>query len=328
MNGEPTVWVDGFLATDLIELSNDLDDLDRPGWWAVVGEFEGSWQLARFGRVEQQPMPEGNWDFAGQWVSSCSRDQYMDDVERLREAISRGEIYQTNLCRVLSAHCTEDLLGLAALLQARHPAPHAAWMRLPDIEIVCASPERFLEREGTTVLSSPIKGTARTAEEMTEKDRAENVMIVDLVRHDLAQVCLPGSVTTPRLLGFEEHPGLVHLVSDVQGTLNPQASWSSLLRATFPPGSVTGAPKLSALNFIAQLEAAPRGPYCGAIGWVDGERGRLAVGIRTFWRRATSDLLHFGTGAGITWGSDPAAEWDETELKAARLMALANGRDR
>lgn len=128
----------------------------------------------------------------------------------------------------------------------------------------------------------------------------------------------------------EDHPGLTHLVSTVTGDLRPAVQWPEVLAATFPPGSVSGAPKSSALAAIADLEPEPRGPYCGAIGWIDVDRGtaELAVGIRTFWsvRVGPRRVLRFGTGAGITWGSDPHQEWAETELKAARLTALASGR--
>jgi para-aminobenzoate synthetase component 1 len=136
-------------------------------------------------------------------------------------------------------------------------------------------------------------------------------------------VARPGTVTVPDLCAVEKHPGLVHLVSTVRARLLPGVTWPDLLEATFPPGSVSGAPKLSALDIIGALEPAPRGPYCGAVGWVDARRGtaELAVGIRTFW--IEHEVVKFGTGAGITWGSDPGGEWRETELKAARLVALA-----
>ena len=148
-------------------------------------------------------------------------------------------------------------------------------------------------------------------------------MIIDLVRNDLQRVCRPGSVEVTGLLQVEHHPGLVHLVSTVRGRLRGDARWPDVLAATTPPGSVSGAPKSSALRAIADLEPVPRGPYCGAVGWVDADRGRacLAVGIRTFWW--DSGQLRFGTGAGITWGSDAEGEWRETELKARRLLALA-----
>jgi para-aminobenzoate synthetase component 1 len=223
---------------------------------------------------------------------------------------------------------------LTALLARGNPAPYAGTVRLPahGVEVATASPELFLRRAGRVMESGPIKGTGRTAADLLEKDRAENVMIVDLVRNDLGRVCATGSVTVPALCAVEQHPGLVHLVSTVRGELAEGTGWPELLVGTFPPGSVTGAPKSSALRIIDTLETAPRGPYCGGIGWVDADRGtgELAVGIRTFWidRTATGGpVLRFGTGAGITWGSDPEREWDETELKASRLLAVAGGAD-
>ena len=184
-------------------------------------------------------------------------------------------------------------------------------------------------RDGRLV-TRPIKGTAPTPELMLPKDHAENVMIVDLMRNDLSGVCEPGSVSVDELCVIEAHPGLVHLVSTVSGRERAGARWPDIFDATFPPGSVSGAPKSSALTTIGDLEPTPRGPYCGAIGWVDGDTGtaELAVGIRTFWADRDAQgvrRLSFGTGAGITWHSDPAGEWRETELKAARLIGLAAG---
>ncbi|MBB0246286.1 anthranilate synthase component I family protein, partial [Streptomyces alkaliphilus] len=271
----------------------------------------------------------------GHWTSSLDRAAYTAGVRRIRDHIAAGEVYQANLCRVLSAPvgADTDADALAADLAAGNPAPHAGVIRLPSrgVEIACASPELFLRREGAVVVSGPIKGTGRTEADLLEKDRAENVMIVDLVRNDIGRICLPGTVTVPRLCAVEAHPGLVHLVSTVRGELREDTGWPELLAATFPPGSVTGAPKSSALRILRALETAPRGPYCGAVGWVDADRRRaeLAVGIRTFWiERVPSGAgeLRFGTGAGITWGSDPEREWRETELKASRLLAIAAGR--
>jgi len=149
-------------------------------------------------------------------------------------------------------------------------------------------------------------------------------MIVDLVRNDLGRVCEWGSVRVPALLSTEAHPGLVHLVSTVEGVLRPGCGWAEAIDATFPPGSVTGAPKLAALGHIARLEPVSRGVYCGAVGWVDADRevGDLNVAIRTFW--VEDGLLCFGTGGGVTWDSTPEGEWAETELKARRLVAIAS----
>lgn len=330
--GEPVAHLGGMLATDLQEVSEDLRVLDGSGRWAVVVTFEGRVLCARFARWRSGDVPDtGAWAGPGaaDWSTSLDRADYMKAVREVRGRIAAGTVYQVNVCRVMSAplhHRSSefDLLPLAARLAARHDAPYGGALRLPGLQVVTASPELFLRRDGDIVTSAPIKGTGRTAADLTDKDAAENVMIVDLVRHDLAQVTEPGTVAVDRLLAVEHHPGLVHLVSTVSGRLSPGHGWPEIFAATFPPGSVTGAPKSTALAAIAELEPVPRGPYCGAIGWVDADtgRGELAVGIRTFW--AESGRLHFGTGAGITWGSDPDREWAETELKAERLVGLAS----
>ncbi|GAA2712545.1 chorismate-binding protein [Streptomyces luteosporeus] len=337
----PMARFGGLLATDLRDVTSDPAALESSGWWAVVADFDGGLRCARFGDVRPAPpLPDAQaWRGPApeEWTSSLDRDGYVAGVRRIREHIAAGEVYQANLCRVLSAPLPDadraDVDALTALLAHGNPAPYAGTVRLPahGIEIATASPELYLRRTGRTVESGPIKGTGRTAADLLEKDHAENVMIVDLVRNDLGRVCATGSVTVPELCAVEPHPGLVHLVSTVRGELADGAGWPELLAGTFPPGSVTGAPKASALDIIEALERAPRGPYCGGIGWVDADRGtgELAVGIRTFWIDRTAPggpVLRFGTGAGITWGSDPEREWAETELKAARLLAIASGR--
>ncbi|MET9115565.1 chorismate-binding protein [Streptomyces longwoodensis] len=327
------------LATGLLDVTDDPAALDSAGFWAVSADFEGRLVCARFADVRHAPVPApvpGRWrgPAAGDWTSSLDSAAYQEGVRRIRAHIAAGEVYQANLCRVLSAPVPPDtdVDALTALLARGNPAPYAGTIRLPGhgVEIATASPELFLRRDGRTVLSGPIKGTGRTEADLLDKDYAENVMIVDLVRNDIGRVCATGSVTVPDLCAVEKHPGLVHLVSTVRGELREDTGWPELLAAAFPPGSVTGAPKSSALRIIDALETAPRGPYCGGIGWVDADRGtgELAVGIRTFWiDRPGPDaaVLRFGTGAGITWGSDPEGEWRETELKASRLLAVASG---
>ncbi|MEU9102667.1 chorismate-binding protein [Streptomyces sp. NPDC048361] len=326
------------VASDLRDVTSDPEALDSTGFWAVSADFEGRLVCARFADVRTRPVPEpvpGAWrgPAADDWMSSLDHAAYTAGVRRIREHIAAGEVYQANLCRVLSAPLPDpaaaDVDALTALLARGNPAPYAGTIRLPahGVEIATASPELFLRRTGRVVESGPIKGTGRTAADLLEKDHAENVMIVDLVRNDMGRVCASGTVSVPELCAVEEHPGLVHLVSTVRGELREGAGWRELLDATFPPGSVTGAPKSSALRIIDALETAPRGPYCGGIGWVDADRGtaELAVGIRTFWVDRSQGVLRFGTGAGITWGSDPEGEWRETELKASRLLAIASG---
>ena len=344
-------WFAGRLARGVVEhadLAERPDALSTPGWWALVGTFEGrvdAWRFAEVGPDTAGGTAPWRGPAREAWTSSLDRAGYVAGVERVRAHVRDGFVYQTNLCRVLRADlpgtdgAEPDAGALARRLAAGNPAPYAGGVHVPSggpvpgAWVVTASPELFLRVRDGVATSGPIKGTARTPEGLTPKDRAENVMITDLVRNDLQRVCRPGTVRVSTLLGLEQHPGLVHLVSTVDGDLTDDVrhapdSLTQVLAATFPPGSVSGAPKSSALRVVAELEPVPRGPYCGLVGWAhvgpDGDlSAELAVGIRTFWW--ADGVLRFGTGAGITWGSDPDAEWDETELKAARLVALASG---
>lgn len=328
----PLAVVGGRLATGLIDLTPDLAALDSSGFWAVVLPFDGDPICARFANVRPaRPWPGPPWrgPATDSWTSSLSEATFKAGVSTIRAAIAAGDVYQVNLTRVLSAPMPPggDVAALGAALAEGNPAPYSAVVRIPaaGCEVASASPERFLWREGDLVSSAPIKGTASDPAGLTAKDEAENVMIVDLVRNDLGRVCEFGSVTVPSLLAVEHHPGLVHLVSTVSGRLRPGCGWAEAIGATFPPGSVTGAPKVAALEQISSLEPVPRGIYCGAVGWVDADRrlGDLNVAIRTFW--AEDGQLHFGTGGGITWGSNPDDEWAETELKARHLLRVASG---
>jgi para-aminobenzoate synthetase component 1 len=247
-------------------------------------------------------------------------------VERIREAISDGWVYQVNACRQLKVESDRDeLASLFGKLLTENPAPHAAYFSTPQLKIASASPELFISRDGSGLKTSPIKGTQSLSElGFGNKDQSENVMIVDLMRNDLGRICKPGSVDVSQLLRSEDHPGLRHLVSDVVGQLKDDMSWKEIFEALLPAGSISGAPKSSALSVIAENEEIRRGPYCGILGWVEGDRCELSVAIRIFWQE-NDGFLKFGTGAGITYGSDPVSEWDETELKAKRLISIAGG---
>jgi para-aminobenzoate synthetase component 1 len=266
-----------------------------------------------------------------EWSSSLDRGAFEAAVDTILELIRAGECYQVNLTRRLTGGRALDPVALFAALEARNPAPHAALVRMhaggAPLAVVSASPECFLGWRGRAVETRPIKGTGRAAAALraSAKDRAENVMIVDLARNDLGRVCEPGSITVPSLCAVESHPGLHHLVSTVQGRLRPSTGIGELVRATFPPASVTGAPKPRVLQIIEDLEPVRRGVYCGAVGWIDTERdaGELAVAIRTF--TVVPGATHLGVGGGIVADSDPAAEWAETELKAERLLQCAAG---
>jgi para-aminobenzoate synthetase component 1 len=328
----PLAVVGGRLCTDLLDVTDDLAALDGGGFWAVVLPYDGPPVCARFATVRPAtPWPGPPWigPPIDRWRTSLDRETYCEGVRSIRASIAAGDVYQVNLCRILAAPLPRDadVAALGAALAEGNPAPYSAVVRLPDhgVEVASASPERFLRRDGALVESKPIKGTAATPDGFLPKDRAENVMIVDLVRNDLGRVCEWGSVHVPELLAVESHPGLHHLVSTVRGRLRAGCGWAEAIDATFPPGSVTGAPKLAALATIDRLEEASREVYCGAIGWVDADRreGDLNVAIRTFW--FTGGEVRFGTGGAITWDSTPAGEWEETELKARNLIRVASG---
>ncbi|MEX1217859.1 MAG: anthranilate synthase component I family protein [Acidimicrobiales bacterium] len=332
---EPLAVIGGTVASGLIDLTSDLSALDSSGWWAVVIPFDGEPVCARFERRRPTAaLPRSTTEWAGPspqaWTSSLSQSEYADRIAQIRNAIAAGDVYQVNLTRRMSAPLPHDasMLALGHRLAAGNPAPFAAVIELPEanIRVASASPELFLSRDGHRVRSAPIKGTTSTGGNFSEKDCAENVMIVDLVRNDLGRVCQTGTVLVPNLLERQHHPGLDHLVSTVEGELRENANWPELLAATFAPGSVTGAPKIAAVEQIRSLEPVERGIYCGAIGWVDADRniGELNVAIRTFW--VEEDTLCFGTGGAVTWDSTADDEWAETELKANRLIALASDR--
>lgn len=323
----------GVTARGLVEVSHDLASLSAGGRWAVAITFEGQVTLARFQEWSAEPptaVEIGRWHGpqVTAWADSLPQPEYVAGVRAIRKRIAAGDVYQVNLCRVLSARLPDpiaaDPAALWRHLREGNPAPYQGFLRLPGTAIVSASPELFLRHSEGLLTSGPIKGTATDAAGLTDKDRAENVMIVDLIRNDLSRVSVPGTVEVPHLLRVEEHPGLVHLVSYVSGRVLPDVGWREILAATMPPGSVSGAPKLAALSVITDLEPSPREFYCGAFGWIDVDAGtaELAVAIRSFW--VSDGHVRFGTGAGITWGSDPEGEWQETQLKARRLVRLAS----
>jgi para-aminobenzoate synthetase component I len=274
-------------------------------------------------------------------TSNFTRDEYIAAIQRIKERIAAGDIYQANLTQQLSIKVAEDLRPEHIFLRLRgfHPASFAAFIRRREDVVISASPERFLRVEAggsgsgrkRRVEAWPIKGTrarGRNAEEdarlraelyESEKDRAENVMIVDLLRNDLGRVCEYGSVEVPELYTVQEHPTLFHLVSKVRGRLRDDVTATDLLRAAFPCGSVTGAPKIRAIEIIDEIETAPRGLSMGAIGYFsfDGALD-LSVAIRTM--TVSHGAARFNVGGGIVADSDPALEYEESLVKARALL--------
>ena len=321
------------------------DHLEEKAWLISTGIEEGG-----RGQSEQRAAARATWvrerllaaappvrdnpaPVAKPPESSVTRAEYEAGVSRIREYIAAGDVYQVNLSQRFHAPFRGSPLALYRRLRARNPAPFGAYLEFAGAAITSISPERFLRLDATTRAAEarPIKGTrprgATPAEDAalaralsaSEKDRAENIMIVDLVRNDLGKVCRPGSVTVPKLFALESHPTVHHLVSTVTGVLAEDRDAFDLLCAAFPGGSVTGAPKIRAMEIIAELERAPRGVYCGAIGYVSNTGAMdFNIPIRTIVLR--DGMATFHAGAGIVWDSEPAAEYEETLAKARPML--------
>jgi para-aminobenzoate synthetase component 1 len=258
----------------------------------------------------------------GPWERTWTSAAYADAVEAVRAAIADGDVYQVNLVQHLSAPFAGDASLLAQRLAPLRPLVHRA-LTGEGWSIVSASPELFLSRRGRVVRTKPIKGTRPAGEAAdlvaSPKDAAEHVMIVDLERNDQSRVCEPGSVRWPTLMRPEPMAGVEHLVSTVEGTVREDVGLADLLAATFPGGSVTGAPKIAAVDLIAALEPVGRGASMGALGWVRGNGDlELALTIRTF--AVAEGRIHLWVGGGVVWDSDAAEEVEESWTKADPLL--------
>jgi para-aminobenzoate synthetase component I len=261
--------------------------------------------------------------------TTLPRAAYLHAVEEILGHIAAGDAFQVNLAQRLTLRTSLSTAALYRRLRDASPAPHAAL--LPDIGVASVSPETFLHVHAGTATARPIKGTrprhddpdldAANADDLatSAKDRAENVMIVDLERNDLGRVCRPGTVRAPTLCAVEAHPTVWHLVSEVVGELRSGVGYGELLRATFPCGSITGAPKIAAMHIIERLEPVRRGWYCGAVGFLAPGAASLSVAIRTATRSPDGTVDH-GAGGGIVADSDPAAEHAESLAKAAAFL--------
>jgi para-aminobenzoate synthetase component I len=260
----------------------------------------------------------------GEWAPTWAPEDYAAAVTEVRAAIARGDVYQVNLVQHLAAPFDGDPHALAAALAPLDPL-HPRALAGDGWAIVSASPELFLARRGDRLWTKPIKGTRPLGEDVDgPKDAAEHVMIVDLERNDLSRVCEPGTIRWPELMGQHDLAGVTHLVSTVEGRLRPDAGLAEILRATFPGGSITGAPKIAAIDHIARLEPVGRGAAMGAIGTVRGNGDfELALTIRTF--AAVGGWIHLWVGGGIVWDSDPEAEIEESWVKARPLLAAVGG---
>ena len=291
---------------------------------AAAAPRDGALSEKRGGRAAAPP-----------WRASLDHDAYLASVERIREYIAAGDVYQANLSLRLETMLAIPPLLAYERLRAVQPVPFGAYLDLGDLQILSNSPELFLRRRGTSLETAPIKGTRRRGRNAREdadlvaelrrdpKERAEHVMIVDLERSDLGRLCRTGSVHVERFAEVASFRTVHHLVSTVRGTLPDGIGAADLLRATFPGGSITGAPKIRAMEVIDEVERGSRGIYTGTIGWIDASGNcDLNVAIRT--AVVDRQRLRYGVGGGIVADSDPAREHEECRVKAEALRrALA-----
>ncbi len=316
------------LAIGLYDTAMVIDHHERRAW--LVGATEKRWDAI----AEESPrVAADNFQVLGPLDSDMDRSRYAKAFQRIKDYIRAGDCYQVNLARRFSVSLAGHPWPVYKHLRGCNPAPFAAYLNLPEATVLSLSPERFLRVDGRRVETRPIKGTRprssdplcdrRLSEELrvSTKDRAENLMIVDLLRNDLGKTCATGSVRVPRLFEVEHYPTVHHLVSTVTGELPERTHVTELLRGCFPGGSVTGAPKLRAMEVIEELEPHRRGVYCGAIGYL-ATNGRLDtnIAIRTLVHR--HDTMHFWAGGGIVADSELDAEFDEILYKAQAMLSL------
>ncbi|MGH8616510.1 MAG: aminodeoxychorismate synthase component I [Burkholderiales bacterium] len=324
------------MAIGLYDWAAVVDHVEQRAW--LVGGMRDPrtaerWDalLARFTETgERQRAP---FIVGAPATSNLNEHEYAQAFHRIQEYIHAGDCYQINLAQRFAAPVAGDPWLAYQALRVINPAPYSAYLNTPQAQILSASPERFLKLERGEVETRPIKGTrpragharldAELAEELrtSEKDRAENVMIVDLLRNDLSKVCAPHSVRVPRLFEVESYATVHHLVSTVTGTLAPDRDALDLLRACFPGGSITGAPKRRAMQIIEELEPHRRGVYCGAIGYV-GFNGNMDLNIAIRTMVVADGTARFWAGGGIVADSQLDAEYRETFDKARALLRL------
>lgn len=266
--------------------------------------------------------------------SRLSEKEYISIIQKLRAHILRGDCYEINFCQEFFSKNTHiNPLVAYKKLSTVSPNPFSALYRLKDQWLICASPERFLKKTGTHILSQPIKGTLKRDESNeeekrkalfeSEKDRSENVMVVDLVRNDLSRVCKKGTVKVDELYGIYSFPQVYQMISTVSGELKDNISFAEIIRATFPMGSMTGAPKKRVMELVEQYENRKRGIFSGALGYISPNGDfDLNVVIRSILYNEDSGYLSFPAGSAITFYSDPEKEWEECLLKAEAIRRV------
>ena len=309
-----------------------LDNANAEATLLVVGNEEAWQQRWRWWNNQKQQI-EPDFQLCSEWLSNMSKDEYATRFSAIQEYLRAGDCYQINLTQRFCADYTGDEWQAYCQLSSRNAGPFSAFLRLPQSCVLSFSPERFLLLDGRVISSKPIKGTrprgttkeadAHNAHELqcAPKDRAENLMIVDLLRNDIGRVSQPGSVSVPQLFAIESFPAVHHLVSTITGVLSSDYSATDLLRACFPGGSITGAPKVRAMEIIEELEPHRRNAYCGAIGYIS-HHGRMDTNIAIRTIIAENNKLYVWAGGGIVADSRVDDEYAETFHKLAKILSL------
>lgn len=354
-------WLFGFITYDLKneieELSSkNTDKLEFPAIHFFQPEFiyfiTGNelkilylWEYHSKKKIEKVfneickiSLPESLPEYSLSIQPVMSKMEYLSAVNSLKNHIKRGDIYEANLCQEFYAeNVVIEPEKTFLKLQEVSPAPFSSWYHCDNKYLLCSSPERFLKKEGTRIISQPIKGTSprgknkhedeliKTRLENDPKERSENIMIVDLVRNDLSQTAVKGSVKVEELCKVYSFPQVHQMISTITSELNPDFHWTDILKTTFPMGSMTGAPKIRAMQLIEQFEKSKRGLYSGSVGYVTPEGNfDFNVVIRSILYNSEKKYLSYQVGGAITWASDPEKEYKECLLKSKGMLRVLN----
>lgn len=347
---EKRSWLFGHLGYDL---KNEIESLQSSHFDGIQFPDLYFFEPELLIKFDQQEMlieaedPQGVWDailntseenesVQGSLIieQRFSREEYIATVNQLKQHILRGDCYEINFCQEFYGQVKLDPVAVYHKLAALSPNPFSAFYRVDDQWLICASPERFLRLEGNKLLSQPIKGTSRRipadpAQDQlsldslmnSEKDKSENVMVVDLVRNDLSRVCKEASVKVDELFGIYSFPQVHQMISTVSGTVNADTSFTDIIRATFPMGSMTGAPKKKVMELIEKYETTKRGIFSGAVGYINPNGDfDFNVVIRSIMYNAATDYVSIQAGSGITFYSEAEREWEECWMKVSAMM--------
>jgi len=349
-------WLFGHLAYDfktekLLSVYKKIDKINFPDFFffepLIIIFIQGNELIIEgvdpdkiYDQLSKTPVPENSRQSSLIIQQRLTKEEYLEKITALQHHIHRGDCYEINFCQEF--FCENALIDPVIIYQnlaQLSPTPFSVLYKLNDKYLICASPERFLQKKGNKLLSQPMKGTAKRAlqDKVTDeilkkelqkspKEQAENIMIVDLVRNDLSKICKEGTVKVEELFGIYSYPQVHQMVSTVSGELKEDIGFSEIIKATFPMGSMTGAPKKRVMELIEEHEISKRGIFSGAVGYLHENDFDFNVVIRSIMYNVTNQYLSYMVGSGITFYSDPEKEWEECLLKGAAIKKVLTGK--